>query len=511
MKNQPNSQILTIWSFVLILTGAILYFISKGNFIFAGIVVGVIPVLTMAHSPERWWLAAILLANSGLLIPGLGTNLTASLAVSIGFIGLMVMERIFRRTKEIPIGGPQRFAMALTILLVFLASYRGWGLQIFRSTMWGGMQYIQLITGLLFFFYSRQIRVSEKWMYRVAMFYFGFAFLPVIVTLLSRYIPAFSALERIISMQDLGQFDPTEGRVSRIGFLHAPATILGYLTIFLFDKKMKISWQVVFTGAIAIVLAGLSGHRIALVKMGLAAAVYAVLRWRRIPSPVRVKAFAAGIAALILIYAVIPIMPGGFQRMFSVLPGIRVEALAAFDAASTSEWRIEMWRQMISMIPDYLLIGRGLGFDLQEAYGAYTMASDRGTQHAFFIAVHNYHSGPLWAIIDLGGTGALLLFGFMMTVLVRFRKRLHWNYSAASGAIYIVFYAILISHFISFLSVFGYHGDVIKMALVAAVLEVISENARQNWLKEDLGQNEMVDDKPVLQRSVRHSGWRGEV
>ncbi|NOU35155.1 MAG: O-antigen ligase family protein [Kiritimatiellaceae bacterium] len=480
MNNPPNSQMLTIWGFVLVFFGAILYFVSKGQFIHAGVAAALIPLLTLAHSPGKWWLVAVMLSNSGLVIPGAATKLAAPLLASAGFIGLSLLDRISHGTKLRTLGSPQRMAGALVLLLVCLASYRGWGLKFLGSANWGGMQYIQLMVGLLFFFYSRQVKVGEKWLSRAIMLYFGLALLPTTITLLALYIPALSALGAFIEIEKSTQFDPSAigAGIKRVQSLHMPATVLSYFALLLFDRNLKVSWKVLGVGAGSFVLAGMSGHRVVIVKMGLLVAIYAVIRWRKIPQAVKLKGAVAGLCLLASIYAFAQFLPLGFQRSLSVLPGITVGGVARGDAQNTSDWRIEMWRKALPMIPEYLLIGRGSGFNLKEAYGAYTLASDTTTKHEFFIATHSYHNGPLWALVDLGAPGAFLVFGFMVTAIIRYGRRLTWNHSPFMGSAYAVFYSVLISYFIFFLAVFGYSGDVIQMALLAAILEVISEQVK---------------------------------
>lgn len=477
-NNPPTNQTLTTWGFVLALFGAILYFVSKGQFIFAALVVGLIPFLTLAREPGKWWLAAIMLTNSGLLTPGLGTNLTLSLLASVGFIVLALLDRIFHRSK-IALGNPQRLAGMLVVLLVCLASYRGWGLKILGSSSWGGMQYVQLLIGLLFFFYSQQVKVEEKWLKRALLLYFGLSLLPAIITLSTQYVPALGVLEAIVKIQDLAQSDLSQGTsLHRIGSLHFAAASLGYLAILLYDRNLKLSWKIIGMGVLSFIFAGMSGHRVAVARLVLMGFIYTVIRWRKIPQAQRVKGIVAGICLLGSLYVFAQFLPLGFQRTLSILPGISISAVASEDAQGTSDWRIEMWRKMLPMIPKYLLIGRGAGFDLKEAYGAYISASDRTNQHDFFISTHSYHNGPLWAMIDLGGTGSVLLFSFMIAALVRYGRRLSWNYSPFMGSAYVVFYAILMMSFFFFLSVFGYHGDVVQMALISSILEVISGRAK---------------------------------
>jgi len=476
MKTSPSSQILTIWGFVLILIAAILYFVSKGQFIFAALVTAMIPVMTLARSPEKWWLTAVMLANSGLVIPGAGGNITATMAISAGFCGLALLDRMMHRTDKVPTGAPHKFALALVFLIVGLASYRGWGLKFLGSANWGGMQYLQLLVGLLFFYYSRQVHVSEKWMKRAVYLCFGLVLLPVAITLLSRYIPALGALQAVVKVEVAGNADAlNEGGVQRLQSMHIPAAILVYAALLIFDRTLKISWKFLFTGAFAFILAGMSGHRVVIAKLGLVAVIYMLVRWKKIPQLIRVKAAITGVCLLGALYVFAQFLPFGFQRMVTVLPGIHVDVIAKDSAEMTSDWRIDMWKKMLPMIPRYALVGRGVGFDLNEAYGAYTLTSDQQDKHEFFIAVHNYHNGPLWALIDLGGPGAMLLFGFMIAVIWRYGRRLRWNYSPFLASAYVVFYCMAVSHFVFFLLVYGDHKDVIQMAFVSSILEIISE------------------------------------
>lgn len=482
-----NENTLTRLGFSLILIGVVLFFVSKGQFVMAAVVTAAIPVMTLAHSPAKWWMAAVVFANSGLRVPGVPGGMTVSLVASAGFIGLMLLEKAFSRNARTAGSVPQCFALAVTILLVGLASYRGWGLRFFGGSSWGGMQYVQLIIGLLFFSYTRHIKLSEKQAQRMIFFYFALALVPTAITFITRYIPAMSVLSYIVNFQDLGAEGAVraDAQVSRIGFVSIPAVILGYWCLFLFDRDFKISAKVMGVGFLALLLAGLSGHRVALVRIGLAAIVYAVLRWRKIPPAIRTKAVVTGLVLLASVYIFSTALPLGVQRTFSILPGIRVDAVAARDAEGTSEWRVEMWRKMLPMIPEYLLIGRGMGYDLREAYGAFTLNSDKQSQHAFFIATHTYHNGPLWAVIDLGGTGAVLLAGLLVTALVRYGRRLSRSFPPTSGAIYVVFYAMLVSQIITFVSVYGGKQNIVSMAMLLAVLEVVSKNSLEDQVASD--------------------------
>ncbi len=507
MNNRvPTNQVLTIWCFAFVLVGAILYFVSKGNFIPAGIVTALVPVLVMARSPEKWWLVTILALNSGFMVPGLGGNMSVSMAASIGFAGLMLMEQVFRRTSSHVQGHPHYMVFGFIVLLGFLAFYRGCGFKFLGSSYWGGMQYVQLIFSLSFFYYSSQVKVPAKRLEKVVKLYFWLTLVPVVLTMLTPYISGLSFLRGVIRIQDLSQIEGADsGGMHRFQSLHLPAAVLGYLSFLLFDREFKFSVKMICVTGGSFVLAGLSGHRVVIAKLGLMAAVYSIIRWRKIPLVQRLRVVFVAVCLLGTLYVSVNKMPFEYQRMVSILPGINADAMAVRDAESSSNWRLDLWRELVPMIPEYLWAGRGLGYNLREAYGAYTLASDSKTQHQFLIATHGYHSGPLMVLLDFGLPGALLLSGFFITAIRRYGKRLSWGYSPFMSSAYVVFYSIFVSYILFFLLVFGYIGDLVKIFMIASVLEVISKQAKVS--------ESLIDPRKAVQkeeRLLRAKSWRRE-
>jgi hypothetical protein len=106
-------------------------------------------------------------------------------------------------------------------------------------------------------------------------------------------------------------------------------------------------------------------------------------------------------------------LPLSLQRTLAFLP-IKVDPQAKLDANVSSEWRLQMWRVAVPMIPDYLLLGKGYGVSKEDFVMANTEAfaevnpEDRGA----FLA-GDYHNGPLSVIIPFGLWGSLAFLWFL--------------------------------------------------------------------------------------------------
>ncbi len=114
------------------------------------------------------------------------------------------------------------------------------------------------------------------------------------------------------------------------------------------------------------------------------------------------------------------------QRALSFLPG-KFDVVAVESAKISTNWRLEMWKQVLPDVPRYLIRGKGYALDANDLY----MAMETSTRLSIdplagTIAAGDYHSGPLSVIIPFGifGTAAFLWFlGAGFTLLNRTFKR----------------------------------------------------------------------------------------
>lgn len=122
----------------------------------------------------------------------------------------------------------------------------------------------------------------------------------------------------------------------------------------------------------------------------------------------RTRWLAAFLAVAVLgAFAVLPYaykLPLPVQRTLSFLPA-NVDTLAMESANSSTDWRLNMWREVLPEIPQYLLKGKGYSIDPDVL--KFGSAIDR---FAVVKAAGDYHNGPLSILIPLGIFG---LIGFV--------------------------------------------------------------------------------------------------
>jgi O-antigen ligase len=99
------------------------------------------------------------------------------------------------------------------------------------------------------------------------------------------------------------------------------------------------------------------------------------------------------------------------QRAVSFVPLANVDEMAQDDANRSTSWRLQIWAMAWEEVPRYMVIGKGFSFagEFLAEMVAYQHMSEN-TEIAF--QTHNYHSGPLVLLIDLGVPGFLLCTAF---------------------------------------------------------------------------------------------------
>jgi len=110
-------------------------------------------------------------------------------------------------------------------------------------------------------------------------------------------------------------------------------------------------------------------------------------------------------------------LPHVVQRTISFLP-IDVSHVARDTAEASSEWRLNMWQEVLPLIPDHLLLGRGYSVDPTELHFT-TENAQRGFAKPWNWAIltSSFHNGPLSLIIPLGIWGVAAFAWFVAATL----------------------------------------------------------------------------------------------
>lgn len=115
-------------------------------------------------------------------------------------------------------------------------------------------------------------------------------------------------------------------------------------------------------------------------------------------------------------------LPLVVQRTLSIFP-VRLSPVAEMSAEGSSEWRLEMWQQVLPEVPQYLLKGKGFAIDPTDlALSEFNNRFNIGYSAA--IAAGDYHNGPLSLVIPLGIWG-FLAFGWFVVAALRYLHRVY--------------------------------------------------------------------------------------
>jgi hypothetical protein len=156
-----------------------------------------------------------------------------------------------------------------------------------------------------------------------------------------------------------------------------------------------------------------------------------------------------------LLVAFVHHLPLNVQRSLSVLP-IDVDPVAKADAQTSTEWRLNMWRDILPTVPKYLIIGKGYGITAAEMRN-YTSVGASGMEQISAegsAMAGDFHNGPLSLLIPFGIWGAL---GFIW-LLASSWSVLHRNYQFGHPAfrrLNSFLFACFIAKIIFFFVVFG--------------------------------------------------------
>jgi hypothetical protein len=159
------------------------------------------------------------------------------------------------------------------------------------------------------------------------------------------------------------------------------------------------------------------------------------------------------VLSMVLLVPLAEHLPLPIQRTLSVVPFLKVDEGAAGSAKASSDWRLQMWHEVIPEIPHYLLLGKGYSINAEELEKVQTPGfSESGAAGAKLAG--DYHNGPLSVIIPFGIWGVI---GFLWLLGAGWRV-LYRNYKygdAAFQRINTYLFAAYIAKVIYFMAVFG--------------------------------------------------------
>jgi len=165
-----------------------------------------------------------------------------------------------------------------------------------------------------------------------------------------------------------------------------------------------------------------------------------------------------------LLVPLAPKLPYTFQRALSFLP-LNIDPMARADAQGSSDWRLQMWHDLLPQVPQYLLLGKGYAlnaddFEMMGKDSALANGSEvhmDSSQQGLAIS-GDYHNGPLSVVIPFGIWGAIAFLWFTLAGM----RVLYRNFKYGDAQIKTVnlfLFAQYVTHFIGFFFIFGAYSD----------------------------------------------------
>jgi hypothetical protein len=306
------------------------------------------------------------------------------------------------------------------IILITARLTGGVGFGVFSSSLYGGKRYAYLFGAILGYFAIsfRALSVEKAKLYGPLFFFTEvssiisslLAFMPSSLYFIYFIFPVETGGLEIVGNEIVTATDMLRHNglifacLAFFGFLLARYGLRGVL-------QVRHSWRwVMCLGALVVSFFG--GFRSVVILFAL---VVFYQFW--FEGLFRTRYFAMAILALFLAaVTIVPFanhLPLSMQRTLSFLP-LNVDAVARYDAQSSTEWRLDMWRAVLGEVPRYLIKGKGFAIDPTDVHMSQELARRALYKNNYegFIASGEYHNGPLSVIVPLGifGTAAFLWF-----------------------------------------------------------------------------------------------------
>jgi hypothetical protein len=473
------SRSLTIGFLFVMSVVASFYVIKTGNRLFMAGLVALPFVLMLMNMPTQVLVLALLLDATLLPVPGLASS-------TLGYLAKFILAATY--TLAILMGRRQwvqqrtlssKMVWCYLIWLIVLIAVRGSGLRILGSTTWGGTRYIAHFVSIFMFFALNGMRIEMKY---IRWIVYG--------SLIAGLIGAvFMGLG-----YSAGAEEASEASKARLSFLR-PFFVSFFPLIMALQFKRKGVLRVVFL-IISLLLVAATGFRSFLVGAVMILAGFGFFKARN-KVGFTVSAVSLGLVAWVAIIFFSPMLPPGMQRAISFVPGAQIDAAMAMDASGSIEWRLDVWKYCLEQSKDYLLVGRGMAFDVRQVLEETSQSDIWNFTPWFAYQMHAYHSGPLALLIDLGIPGMIIYIIFSV-----YAFKLFWRYAARLAKLdsiearFALFQCVSILWSIfAFYAVFGGIQRIAEQIFLYAVVTIYAESVLWN-AKEEKEKLQMIEELP---------------
>jgi hypothetical protein len=424
-------------------------------------------------------------------IPELGIPLTVrDMVISVVFGSFLALKAFKMVPRKVTWGWSQ---LAATLVVLYLAV--SWirnpvGLESLKSDRVGGRPYFTIFIALLAGWVLNQCSVRGVRAHAMTLSVVVARAFEGLIALSLQWAPsfgwffeafyAFPSLMWVIAPEKVAM---TAIEDQRMGYLAALGLPLGLYLVSLARPMSLLNPMRIWRPAllvISVICIFLSGFRSVLALLCLYALVSGYFRngWLEVWKMVGVGALA--LVFLILCNGLLFDLPHNVQRTLSFLPG-NWSREARQDAGSSTEWRVQMWKEMLSgnrYIENHML-GDGFGFrrrDLQIINHYLQFGTAQDQQESYMIN-GGVHSGPVSAIRYAGYVGLAMILVLLFSLSVRAWKLLR---RAQHGSLQILAYFICLPVIVEpfyFIVIFGAYENTVPDSIYTVGLLQMLQNS----------------------------------
>jgi hypothetical protein len=299
------------------------------------------------------------------------------------------------------------------VVLITARLAGGFGLRAFGSQVQGGRRYFELLAAIMGYFALTAKRIPpERAFFYVSLFFLGYATM-VVGSLAGMISPAFNFLFLFFPVEDISALrnDPVaittsliarSGGLNMLGWGVTCAMLARYNLKGIFDTRRPVR---LFTFLAFVIIGASGGYRSLMLQVVLMGCVLfcveGLYRTRALPIALILAVLGGG-----LLVGFASRLPRSIQRSLAFIPMLDIDPLVRMDAQFSTEWRIQMWREVLPDVPRYLFLGKGYSFDPKDVdiarMNIRAGASSEGSE-----VVGDYHNGPLSVIIPFGIFGVI--------------------------------------------------------------------------------------------------------
>ncbi len=318
------------------------------------------------------------------------------------------------------------------VIVVTAAMTGGIGLQILGSTSGGGKNYFYILTAIIGFFALSSRTISPKHAYVFAALFY----LPGIAAMLphlaakagaaARFIAFLFPGEIVTDLADLASQPQADGfgEVRLGGMMAVSLAIFSWMLVRygirgVFDLGRPWRLAIFLIGIASGFLGGFRSH---LIMIALVFGILFILErlWR---TRVMLILIVMAMLSTVFLATFADKLPSTIQRTISFLP-FDIDPIIKVQAESSSQWRIDLWKQVVEEVPVYFFRGKGYTFSSDDMYmalyGQVYLGAVGAAQGA--AVAGDYHNGPLSLLIPFGIYGLLAFMWLVAAALVYLYK-----------------------------------------------------------------------------------------